>query len=83
MSLHSFPHIATDIVVQKHIDIVTLSLVEVKDLLFFRRKEFWSLDLVRLEEIKNEMTEGWEESAWMKVRSERPKKDKKEGREDK
>lgn len=29
------------------------------------------------------MTEGWEESAWMKVRSERPKKDKKEGREDK
>lgn len=29
------------------------------------------------------MKEGWEESAWRKVRSERPKKDKKEGREDK
>lgn len=29
------------------------------------------------------MKEGWEESAWMKVRSERQKKDKKEGREDK
>lgn len=29
------------------------------------------------------MKEGWEESAWMKVRNERPKKDKEEGKEDK